>query len=754
MILKGKLSLELNTRKQSLLTQIASGEIHAFSEAKVILVHRWPVLLAVIIFFVSAGIFYNLTRANYSIEVTIGEEDPSSSPLGALAGASSLGALAGRTDAVDNDLAFLQSHAFQYKVAEKIIGEKSFAPMVSHITSRNDSILSVLRSKFLDVPEDLNSEESKKEKISNFIGTIAKFKRVIGQNYIILTVKHSNPDLCVNLTNLMASLAVKLLMEQDLEIIQSANTFVNGQIEELSQRMRKLVVGTKREREMVFAEVTKNTAGRRFVTLEENKGQVKTKLEINRRMVREWENLISSWRSASDTASVNQEKLYNSIEDLSSQFEDDARLEVEGLDQTSRQRQEVESKIRSLVRSLTPVAASAKPLIRTRIAGILRESEELNLRLNKTQQGISESTQSLNSAGMVAESVDEAKRNTELELRVFEELKMKNMELEVTQLSRKNKIRVLEDAKKAMIKPKLSLIGTLLLCLIVGAIVGSGLMLLLEELDGSVRNSTEIEELGLALFGGVPRFRSEGASPWRLYNPFHFKVANIERRSLQSRAFRKMGKRVQSLSKTSPPAQVIAITSAENKEGKSLVAYHLSETLAREGEKVLLIDFNLRTPNLTGSNRSFRFHGEQDFFEGTKNMLEHNKLPGFHYLIARKVFPDATMLEEGEKFGELMAKLRSTYDHIIFDTDGVLTAGDAIILARLSDVVLLVARQRFTGSHALLKAFHRLRRTTQTPVFAVMNGYSRREEYVDAVFRGGGTIHLSTAPKLLSVSKR
>lgn len=143
----------------------------------------------------------------------------------------------------------------------------------------------------------------------------------------------------------------------------------------------------------------------------------------------------------------------------------------------------------------------------------------------------------------------------------------------------------------------------------------------------------------------------------------------------------------------------IIITSAIPNEGKSTVAINLALTLAESGEKVLLIDCDLRNPTL---RRLLRIRTE--FKSGLTSVLtgntpvdeciiRHPKLK-CDVLLSGTRPPNPAELLSSPQMNQLLNQLSENYDYIICDTPPVSIVTDAAALSRFCDGVILVVRQK------------------------------------------------------------
>lgn len=145
-------------------------------------------------------------------------------------------------------------------------------------------------------------------------------------------------------------------------------------------------------------------------------------------------------------------------------------------------------------------------------------------------------------------------------------------------------------------------------------------------------------------------------------------------------------------------AKVLLVCSVEENEGKSTVAANLAIAIAEHGEKVLLVDGDLRKP---AQYKIFDRKGEKrlslsDVLTGKASLeevLSRNSKAGFWELFQYESVAQAGNLLAGAKLRQLMEELKDQADVIVIDCPPVAAAADAEIWMHLADTVALVVRQ-------------------------------------------------------------
>jgi capsular exopolysaccharide synthesis family protein len=142
------------------------------------------------------------------------------------------------------------------------------------------------------------------------------------------------------------------------------------------------------------------------------------------------------------------------------------------------------------------------------------------------------------------------------------------------------------------------------------------------------------------------------------------------------------------------PYQVLLVTSAGPAEGKTTVACCLAIAMAQAGQRVALVDCDLRRPRIHRI-----FHAKSDVGVSTALIGDHTNpavtetdVPNLTVLPAGPIPPNPAELLHSEKFKSLLAHLRSQFDRVIIDSPPIVPVTDAAILATVVDATILVVR--------------------------------------------------------------
>jgi polysaccharide biosynthesis transport protein len=176
--------------------------------------------------------------------------------------------------------------------------------------------------------------------------------------------------------------------------------------------------------------------------------------------------------------------------------------------------------------------------------------------------------------------------------------------------------------------------------------------------------------------------------------------------------------------------QVIAVTSAVHSEGKSSVSSQLAVSIGRSiKEPVLLIDGDLRLPDVHHIFEISNDLGLAAVLDGRATVQEAiitTWSDTVHLLPAGRLKKSPHKLMSVEVLTKLLDELRTQYRYIIIDTPPILSASEALLLAKVADGTVLSTRRNVSRENQVRIAYERLMKAGARPMGAVFNGVPTR----------------------------
>ena len=311
--------------------------------------------------------------------------------------------------------------------------------------------------------------------------------------------------------------------------------------------------------------------------------------------------------------------------------------------------------------------------------------------------------------------------DAEANKQLYDGLLQKLKEASITAGLRSSNIRIVDPALVPASPSRPQKARNILLALLVGLIGGVGLALFREYLDNTVKSPDDIETLtGLPSLAVVPSLPGSNGHHGRFSlrrdvsaqgpgEPRVELLSYVQPKSQVSEAFRALRTSLL-LSQAEHPPQVILVTSALPREGKTTAAANLAVTLAQLGDRTLLMDSDMRKPgirralNLTTAKEG----GLSSYLAGVCTLEEatvsHPAISNLAVLTTGPVPPSPADLLSSHRMREGIAELRRRYKFIVIDSPPIMAATDAVILSALTDGVLLVVRSGETPKEAFTRA--------------------------------------------------
>lgn len=252
---------------------------------------------------------------------------------------------------------------------------------------------------------------------------------------------------------------------------------------------------------------------------------------------------------------------------------------------------------------------------------------------------------------------------------------------------------------KKRLTVSLGLVGSLFL--------GVMLVFVLERLDNSFRSAEQIERMtGVPAIGMVPLIMGKGlgrkdVGRYLLENPTSSITESV--RTLRTSLL---------LSDVDNPPKVVGVTSTVPSEGKSTLAVWLAQVAATSGQKVILIDCDLRRPSVHKTLNIANTHSLVEVLSETCSLQEGivKGVAGGIYVLPGKVTQaNALDLLSSRHMAQSIEALKKHFDLIVLDAPPVLAVSDAKVIGQLADKMLYVVRWDSTPRglvQAGLKAAH------------------------------------------------
>jgi capsular exopolysaccharide synthesis family protein len=351
-----------------------------------------------------------------------------------------------------------------------------------------------------------------------------------------------------------------------------------------------------------------------------------------------------------------------------------------------------------------------------RIESEYRESRE---RENLLTQALDEQKVAANEMAERMVEYNILKREAEASKALYDGLMTKLKEVGISAALQSTNIRVVDPAMIPAYPSRPAKARNIALAFLVGLVGGIGLALMREYLDNTVKTPDDIETLArLPSLAVVPQFAGSNGNGSRrrllqgIASNGHEKrielVAQHLPKSQMSEAFRALRTSLL-LSQPGRPPQVILVTSALPREGKTTAAANLAVTLAQLGDSTVLVDADLRKPGVGRllNMASGKYAGLSSYLAGVSSLdlvtVPHPDIPNLAAIPTGPLPPNPADLLSSHKLAEAIAELRTKFKFVVIDSPPIMAATDAVILSVQTDGVLLVVRSGETPKEAFTR---------------------------------------------------
>jgi len=187
---------------------------------------------------------------------------------------------------------------------------------------------------------------------------------------------------------------------------------------------------------------------------------------------------------------------------------------------------------------------------------------------------------------------------------------------------------------------------------------------------------------------------------------------------------------------------LLLVTSAGPQEGKSTTLVNLAKTLAASGERVALVDCDLRRPTVHIHLELDKRHGLTNFIlapetETWRDYLKNSNVPNLYAMTSGPLPPNPPDIFGSDRFAQLLTELKSNFDWVFLDSPPVASLTDSILLASMVDMVAIVIRHNQTDKELVRRCVANVSNVNSNIIGAVLNHVDlERSSYRDYYYVG------------------
>ncbi|WP_252259371.1 GumC family protein [Erythrobacter aurantius] len=354
--------------------------------------------------------------------------------------------------------------------------------------------------------------------------------------------------------------------------------------------------------------------------------------------------------------------------------------------------QSLEAQLAQLERSITQEESRIRTAARTDFEQARQREQELRGRITGLKQNLVSEQQASIQYNIYQREVDTNRQLYDGLLQRFKEIGVAGVGT--------NNVSIVDRAEVPRSPSSPNLLINLLASLIGGLAIAAGVVFALEQIDSSLRDPTAVRELGLTLLGVIPKVEGDEVID-----------AVLDRKSAISEAYVAAQTNLSLLTDRGLPDSFI-LTSTRPSEGKSSSAVALAISLARTGNRTILIDADIRSPSVGTYLGIANEKGLTNYLTGSSDLaalLAQTEQENLTVMTGGPQPPNAAELFSTRRFGELITELKRQFDIVVVDAPPMLGLADVPLISNSVDGIIYTIESNGVQMRGIRNSIERLR---------------------------------------------
>jgi capsular exopolysaccharide synthesis family protein len=543
--------------------------------------------------------------------------------------------------------------------------------------------------------------------IDGYLGRL-KVEPVKNSRLVSVAFEAFRPDLAARVANRHAQLYIQQALEFRYQVSSEAGAWLQGQIEDQRRKMEAAALALQEARQSLGIE---NIEERQRL-LAQKLGELGSALTALKTQRLEREALVQQMKRAPRADELPEVQRSAVVQSLRLELTQLERQEAQLLQRYLDQHPELLKVRAQIAEALRRIEAEAQRVIRTtenEWKGLVAQERSLSEALEAAKA---------EAADMQRRTIPYETRKRELDAsrEVLNGLLSRGKQADVASELKTSNIRILDAAvlPGGPVRPNRRRdVG---MGMLLGLALGIGLALFLEYLDSTLKTPEDVRNhLGVPLLGVIPEVKES--------TPDALLVGSEKAHGPFLEGYRVIRTALGYCWSSQEP-RVMVCTSTAPGEGKTLTSLNLAQTLAAVGERVLLVDCDMRKPTAHEVLSLSRGPGLSDLLASkatTEEAIRAVAGSGLSVVTAGASVPSPGDLLTTEAMRGLIESLRSRYRWLVLDTPPVGAVADALVLASLGDGVIVVAGAEMVSRKAVLNTLHRISETGSRILGVVLN---------------------------------
>ena len=531
------------------------------------------------------------------------------------------------------------------------------------------------------------------------------------RNSQLVDVKYRSPDprLAARVANELVRQYISQAEDQRLEVSRDASGWLGGQLEEQRKHLEASELALQQYREQhdaVSLEDHQNISVQKLADL--NGAVTRAKLErIQKESVyRQLENLETSSETLDTFPVILSNVFIQQLKSELSQLVSERAQLGEKLGDKHASMVKLSSAIESAKAKLDVEIGKVVQSVRNEYLAAVSQEESLTSALNaQKSDALAQNRKGIDLASL--------QRDVDTNRELYAGLLQRAKETGISSELKATNVRIVDPAEvpRAPVLPRRQ--RDLMMGLLAGCVLGVGAALFRDHLDNRIKTPEEVAaHLGLPCLGLVPMINRKKRDVVPLVD--HDVPPNF------GEAFKALRTNVLFSSAEDGPRSVV-VTSTVPGEGKTVVATNLAIALAQAGQRVILIDADMRRPKAHDLLEQAQEPGLSNLIVGNtkaSDAVRPSSIRGLWVLPAGRLPPNPAELLGSTRFRDFLVTLRDHFDWVILDSPPVT---DASVLAHLADGVVFVVGAEMANRGAARTAVNQIQTANGKLMGAVLN---------------------------------
>jgi len=290
-------------------------------------------------------------------------------------------------------------------------------------------------------------------------------------------------------------------------------------------------------------------------------------------------------------------------------------------------------------------------------------------------------------------------RDVQVSTTIYTQMLNKSQELDIMRAGTVGNVRIIDDAvvnTNQPVKPKKAVL--IILLSLLGLMLGLTIALLRHALNRGIENPELIEQIGLPVYASVPFSKDqqvlERGSKTKLNVQSSHLLAATNPADLSIEALRSLRTSLH-FAMMEAKNNILMISGPSPSVGKSFISANLAAIVAQTGQKVVLLDGDMRKGYVHKLLNREAEPGLSNMLVSTHalaDVIHKTEVDNLHFISRGQIPPNPSELLMHANFETLLKQLSSMYDLVIVDTPPILAVTDAALVGRLAGTSLIVSR--------------------------------------------------------------